>query len=134
MVGCLKNSGFILVALKTMHMVYASLTFSLACGFSVALCLGQRCPKKRQCCCRAQECPTPSTAHPQSGSSPAHCSLTSPLLCWHFLVVSVQISIKRFTVLCWMPPCQGQVPPHLSPSNTSSVQYPVRSPVADLSS
>lgn len=46
MVGCLKNSGFILVALKTMHMVYASLTFSLACGFSVALCLGQRCPKK----------------------------------------------------------------------------------------
>lgn len=133
MVGCLKNSGFMLVALKTMHMVYASLTFSLACGFSVALCLGQRCPKKMTVLLQStgmshsQLSPLPVWFFP----CPLFLDITFALLA---LLSCFSTSIKRCTVLCWMPPCQGQAPPHLSPSNTSSVRYPVRSPVADLSS
>uniref|UniRef100_A0A8C9F655 Uncharacterized protein n=1 Tax=Pavo cristatus TaxID=9049 RepID=A0A8C9F655_PAVCR len=78
MVGCLKSSGFILVALKTMHMVYASLTR----GFSVA-------------CVQAQAGELPK-AHPVSGigvsqkmtvllqSTGTSHSQLSPLPVWFF--------------------------------------------------
>lgn len=98
----------------------------------LTLCLGQGCPTKPQCCCRAQELPTPSSALSQSGSSSSRCSLTSSLLCWHFLVYKYQS--KDLFCFAGCHPVRAKLSHVVLPSTTNSVQYSVRSPATELSS
>lgn len=99
----------------------------------LTLCLGQGCPTKPQCCCRAQELPTPSSALSQSGSSSSRCSLTSSLLCWHFLVV-YKYQSKDLFCFAGCHPVRAKLSHVVLPSTTNSVQYSVRSPGTELSS